>query len=81
MPRRVPVFITCLLVAPLAMAIDLATGWDFSNPQFSEQRLRTELAKSSGDDALILTTRTGPTLAAERPGASGFPLFFALDFQ
>jgi len=43
------------------MAIDLATLWDFSNPQLSEQRFRTELAKSSGDDALILTTQVART--------------------
>ncbi len=61
MPRRIPVIITCLLFAPLAMAIDLATLWDFSNPQLSEQRFRTELAKSSGDDALILTTQVART--------------------
>lgn len=61
MPRGVPVFITVLLFAPLAMAIDLATLWDFSNPQASEQRFRAELAKSSGDDALILTTQIART--------------------
>ena len=43
------------------MAIDLTPLWDFSNPQLSEQRFRTELAKSSGDDALILTTQIART--------------------
>lgn len=61
MPRRLPLIIACLLFAPLAMAIDLATLWDFSNPQVSEQRFRSELAKVSGDDALILTTQIART--------------------
>ncbi len=43
------------------MAIDLASLWDFSNPQLSEQRFRAELAKSSGDDALVLTTQIART--------------------
>lgn len=61
MTRCILVVITSLLFAPLAMAIDLATLWDFSNPQLSEQRFRAELAKSSGDDALILTTQIART--------------------
>lgn len=61
MTRYILVVITSLLFAPLAMAIDLATLWDFSNPQLSEQRFRAELAKSSGDDALILTTQIART--------------------
>ena len=61
MPRRIPALIICLLFAPFAMAFDLATLWDFSNPQLSEQRFRTELANSSGDDALILTTQIART--------------------
>lgn len=50
-----------ILFAPLAMAIDLIPLWDFSNPQLSEQRFRTELAKSTGDDVLILTTQIART--------------------
>jgi tetratricopeptide (TPR) repeat protein len=61
MPRRIPAFITCLLAAPPAMAIDLTTLWDFSDPEVSEQRFRAELAKTSGDDALILTTQIART--------------------
>lgn len=61
MTRYILVVITSLLFAPLAMAIDLAALWDFSNPQLSEQRFRAELAKSSGDDALVLTTQIART--------------------
>lgn len=61
MPRRTPVFITGLFFLPLAMAIDLQPLWDFSNPQLSEQRFRAELAKSTGDDALIFTTQIART--------------------
>lgn len=59
--RRIPALITCLLFAPIAMALDLSPMWDFSNPVLSEQRFRTELAKSTGDDALILTTQIART--------------------
>lgn len=61
MLHRVSALITCLFFAPLAMAIDLTTLWDFSNPSLSEQRFRTELAHSTGDDALILTTQIART--------------------
>ena len=61
MPRRTPVFITGLFFLPLAMAIDLQPLWDFSNPQLSEQRFRAQLAKSTGDDALIFTTQIART--------------------
>lgn len=61
MPRRILAFITWLLFAPVAMAIDLASLWDFSNPQISEQRFRAELATSTGDDTLILTTQIART--------------------
>jgi tetratricopeptide (TPR) repeat protein len=61
MHHRLSALFTSLLFAPLAMAIDLGPLWDFSNPALSEQRFRTELAKSSGDDALILTTQISRT--------------------
>lgn len=61
MTRYILAVFTSLLFAPLAMAIGLATLWDFSNPQLSEQRFRAELAKSSGDDALVLTTQIART--------------------
>jgi tetratricopeptide (TPR) repeat protein len=61
MLRQSLLLANCLLFTPFAMAIDLANLWDFHNPQASEQRFRAELAKSSGDDALILTTQIART--------------------
>lgn len=61
MHRRLSVLITSMLFAPLAMAVDIGSLWDFSNPQLSEQRFRNELANSTGDDALILTTQIART--------------------
>ncbi len=61
MHHRLSVLLSSLLFAPLAMAIDLGPLWDFSNPALSEQRFRAELVKSSGDDALILTTQIART--------------------
>lgn len=56
-----------LLLAPLlatvstAMAIDLASLWDFSRPDVSEQHFRAALQDASGDDALILRTQIART--------------------
>lgn len=61
MHHRLLALITTLLCAPLAIAIDLGPLWDFGNPALSEQRFRTELANSSDDDALILTTQIART--------------------
>ncbi len=43
------------------MTIDVTNLWDFSDPQATEQRFQAELLKSSGDDALILTTQIART--------------------
>ena len=40
-----------------AMALDLASLWDFGQPALSEQRFVTALASASADDALILRTQ------------------------
>ena len=61
MHHRLSVLLTSILFAPVAMAIDIGLLWDFDNPSLSEQRFRTELAKSTGDDALILTTQIART--------------------
>lgn len=61
MHHRLPALVASALFAPLAMAIDLAPLWDFGNPALSEQRFRAELAKSSGDDALVLTSQIART--------------------
>ena len=42
-------------------AVDLASLWDFSEPEVSEQRFRDALATASGDDALILQTQIART--------------------
>lgn len=41
----------------VAMAIDVAPLWNFSDPAASEQRFRQALASASGDDALELQTQ------------------------
>lgn len=42
-------------------AIDLASLWDFSRPEVSEQRFRAALEQARGDDALILRTQIART--------------------
>ena len=61
MHQRFYLLMSSILSAPLAMAIDLQPLWDFGNPQLSEQRFRAELAKSTDNDALILTTQIART--------------------
>jgi len=46
----------CLLGRP-AMALDIASLWDFGNPALSEQRFRDALQGASPDEALILQTQ------------------------
>ena len=41
--------------------IDLASLWDFSNPQLSEQRFRQALEQATSDDALLLQTQIART--------------------
>lgn len=43
------------------MAIDLASLWDFSQPELSEQRFRSALVTATPDDALILQTQIART--------------------
>jgi tetratricopeptide (TPR) repeat protein len=56
---RVTAVAACLLssLQGAALAVDLASMWNFSDPEASEQRFRAALATSSGDDALILQTQ------------------------
>jgi len=43
------------------MAFDLASLWDFSQPELSEQRFREALATANSDEALILQTQIART--------------------
>ncbi len=49
------------LLAKPAMALDLASFWDFNDVPGSEQRFQAALALASGDDALILSTQIART--------------------
>ena len=49
-----------------AMAIDLASMWDFGNPEISEQRFRAALETATGDDALVLQTQMARTYGLRR---------------
>jgi|SRR6185369_12806576 len=48
------------------MAIDLASFWDFSKPEASEQRFRAALETATGDDALVLQTQIARTYGLRR---------------
>ena len=61
MCRAYALFALLLIGAPPAMAIDLASLWDFDDPVLSEQRFRGALATASGDDALILQSQIART--------------------
>lgn len=47
--------------ASASAAVDLASMWDFSKPELSEQRFRAALANASADDKLILQTQIART--------------------
>jgi len=50
-----------LLGGQAAMALDIASLWNYSDPAASEQRFRQALAGASGDDALELQTQIART--------------------
>jgi len=59
------VAIAVVLIAQAAGAaagVDLDALWNFNDPAASEARFRTELARASGDDALVLRTQIARTL-------------------
>ena len=60
---RIPGLIALLLLCATSstMAIDLASLWDFSKPDISEQRFRQALERATGDDTLILQTQIART--------------------
>lgn len=60
-PWRAAVLAAALLANPLHAAVDLDALWDFARPDLSEQRFRDALARSSGDDALVLRTQIART--------------------
>ncbi|XOV84909.1 MAG: tetratricopeptide repeat protein [bacterium] len=57
-----------LLVLQLefAMALDLNALWDFSNPEFSEQRFKAARENATGDDFLILSTQLARTYSLRK---------------
>ena len=58
--KLVPLLISTL-VAARALADDVLSHWDFSNPALSEERFRSALKTASGDEALILNTQIART--------------------
>ncbi|MFZ4507756.1 MAG: tetratricopeptide repeat protein [Fimbriimonas sp.] len=48
------------------MAVDLASLWDFGNPQVSEDRFRDLLADADADDAWVLRTQIARTYGLRR---------------
>jgi tetratricopeptide (TPR) repeat protein len=58
--RRGLILAACLYGAD-AMAIDVASLWNFADPEASEQRFREALATARDDDALILQTQLART--------------------
>jgi tetratricopeptide (TPR) repeat protein len=64
-------FMRCLLLAlclstPGAMAADISSLWNYSDPEASEKRFRAALAEASGDDVLILQTQIARTHGLRR---------------
>jgi len=49
-----------------AMAMDVATLWNYSDPEGSERRFREALATANGDDALELQTQIARTYGLRR---------------
>jgi tetratricopeptide (TPR) repeat protein len=54
------------LSGPCAMAADISSLWNYSDPEESERRFRAALAEAAGDDALILQTQIARTHGLRR---------------
>lgn len=61
MHYRIPIIIALLTTATTTMAIDLASLWDFNNPEVSEQRFRAKLEAATEDDKIVLQTQIART--------------------
>lgn len=63
------------------MAIELATLWDHSKPEVSEQRFQAALATASADDALILQTQIARSHGIRRDFARAREILAAIEPQ
>jgi tetratricopeptide (TPR) repeat protein len=62
---RCLLLVSCLL-GHSAMALDVSSLWNYSDPEASAQRFREALAGATGDDALILRTQLARTYGLRR---------------
>lgn len=60
-PSRLLFLLALLFIWNNAMALNVATLWDYSKPELSEQRFREALRSASADDALVLQTQIART--------------------
>ncbi len=63
------------------MAIDLATLWDYSKPDLSEQRFRAALVSASADDTLILHTQIARSHGLRRDFTAARAMLLAVQVQ
>ena len=55
-----------MLPLAVAAAVNLDALWDYGQPQQSERRFRQALARTAGDDALVLRTQIARALGLQR---------------
>ena len=65
MRQRWLLLATCLL-GNCAMALDVSSLWNYSDPEASEQQFRHALAGATGNDSLILQTQLARTYGLRR---------------
>jgi len=58
--------LTFCLLGHGAMALDVSSLWNYSDPEASEQRFRQALAGAAGDDVLVLRTQLARTYGLRR---------------
>lgn len=63
------------------MTIDLATLWDYSQPDLSEQRFRAALEHASGDDALLLKTQIARTCGLRKDFSGAREILAAIEHE
>jgi tetratricopeptide (TPR) repeat protein len=78
--KLIALLISSLVAAP-ALADDILSQVDFSNPALSEERLRSAMKTTSGDEALILHTQIARTYVFRKEFAKAREILHSIEPQ
>jgi tetratricopeptide (TPR) repeat protein len=79
--RKLALLLISSLVTAPALADDILSLWDFSNPALSEERFRSSMKTASGDEALILHTQIARTYVLRKEFAKAREILHSIEPQ